>query len=70
MLAPSCLSCPLPQCVHDLPGGIPTLRRIVREIEIKQRRADGETLAEIAGTVGISVRTVTRLLGERGAIAS
>jgi len=62
-LADSCLSCPLPRCVYDEPGG--------KQRWLKRRRAremarlfstKGHGIKELALMFGVSQRTVQRAL--------
>jgi hypothetical protein len=62
VLRPACLTCPLPVCVHDVPGGLATVPREVRDAAIRQRWKDGESGTEIAAELGVSVRTVVRVI--------
>lgn len=62
-VAPSCLSCPLPQCRYDVGAGgagIATLRRRERAAEIRARLAAGQSGPQIAEELGVSLRTVWR----------
>ena len=61
--ADSCLNCPLPMCVYDVPGG--------RQRLLKRRRAEemaglftkeGRSTSELAQIFGVSLRTVQRAL--------
>ena len=66
-LFPSCLSCPLPRCRYDEPGGVRALLNRVRDREIRRmRRDDAVPVDEIARRFHVSRRTVFRAL-ERGA---
>ena len=61
--SPSCLACPLPQCVHDAPrrgagGGRP---RPLNWGPILAARAAGELRAEVAARFGVTERTVSRI---------
>lgn len=63
---PSCLSCPLPRCRYDEPGGVRALLNRVRDHEIRRLRLDHELpVDEIAQRFRVSRRTVFRAL-ERG----
>lgn len=62
-LHPSCLTCPLVRCRYDEPGGA---RRVLsdardRRVLALQRRG-GTTIEGIARRVGVSRRTVFRIL--------
>lgn len=61
--ADSCLNCPLPMCVYDVPGG--------RQRLLKRRRAEemarlfteeGKSTRELTQIFGVSLRTVQRAL--------
>jgi len=61
--ADSCLNCPLPLCVYDVPGG--------RQRLLKRRRAEemarlfteeGKSTRELTQIFGVSLRTVQRAL--------
>lgn len=62
-LAPSCLNCPLPQCVEDIPWGRLKLIKGLRDREIRrQYTEEKKTVAELAQNFHISTRTVHRAL--------
>ena len=67
-LFPSCLSCPLPRCRYDEPGGVRAMLNRTRDREIRQMRFDDEVpVNEIARRFQVSRRTVFRALeGARG----
>lgn len=57
---PSCLDCPLPRCVLEMPhDNAPTLARAVR---ILQHRLDGRSRDQIIAAEQISRRTYYRIL--------
>ena len=59
----SCLTCPLPRCRYDVPGGARTLLNRVRDEEIRQLRLElGLPVDEIARRYRVSRRTVFRVL--------
>ena len=59
----SCLTCPLPRCRYDVPGGARTLLNRVRDEEIRQLRLElGLPVDEIARRYRVSGRTVFRIL--------
>ena len=62
ILGPSCLACPLPVCIHDVPGGFGAVRRVVRDAAIRQRRRDGDCVPDIAADLDVSARTVLRVV--------
>ena len=60
---PSCLSCPLPRCRYDEPGGVRALLNRERDREIRRPRLDHELpVDEIALRFRVSRRTVFRAL--------
>ncbi len=62
-IAPSCLKCPLPNCVHDEPRGKCRCRKRERNKEIALlHRKRGVKVGELACRFKISRRTVYRAL--------
>jgi hypothetical protein len=62
-LAPSCLSCPLPRCFEDLPGGQQKLALTERNAEIFGLFTnEKKTVEDIMAQFKISRRTVFRAL--------
>ena len=61
-LAPSCLSCPLPHCRYDVRGGMPSVQKANRDECIRERRAQGQNVTQIAAELGVTRRTVFRAL--------
>ncbi len=59
---PSCLTCPLPRCRYDEPGGIRALLGAYRDRMIAQMRQQGMGIDELARRFGVSRRTVFRAL--------
>jgi len=60
---PSCLTCPLPRCRYDEPGGARALFNQTRDREILHlRRRQGLPIATLAHRYGVSRRTVFRIL--------
>ena len=58
-----CLTCPLPRCRHDEPGGARQIFLRERDSEIARlRRGDGVGIDELARRFGVSRRTVFRVL--------
>jgi len=63
---PSCLTCPLPRCRYDEPGGVRALLNLGRDREILHlRRRQGLAVETLARRYGVSRRTVFRIL-QRG----
>jgi hypothetical protein len=62
---PSCLSCPLVRCRYDEPGGTRKINSRVRDDTILRVRRDEKlTVEAIARRVGVSRRTVFRVLAK------
>jgi DNA-binding NarL/FixJ family response regulator len=59
---PSCLSCPLPECIEEKPRGKQKMRKRVRENRIAALRREGKSIAEIALMFNLSRRSVYRAL--------
>ncbi len=57
---PSCLSCPLPVCRYDLPGGKRAVANLYRNEQIARLRRD-YTVPVVAALMGVSRRTVVRV---------
>jgi hypothetical protein len=63
-LYPSCLNCPLPDCVYDLPRGISQVKLEQRNEQILQKAEEGVPTKEISRLFKVSVRTIQRILHE------
>lgn len=59
---PECLTCPLPRCRYDEPGGLKGVLMALRDREILRLRERGADIAEIAFRFGVSKRTIHRVL--------
>jgi hypothetical protein len=59
----SCLTCPLPRCRYEEPGGLRALLNEMRDQEMLRMRRKGATVDELAGRFDVSRRTVFRVLG-------
>lgn len=59
---PRCLTCPLPRCRYDEPGGARAMLNAFRDQRIAALRRDGAAVDEIAELYGLSRRTVFRIL--------
>ena len=60
-VAERCVECPLRVCRFDLSGNEWQVRlRQVRDLAVNRRCAEGESMAEIAPSIGISEREVYR----------
>ena len=67
----SCLSCPLPRCRYDEPGGARTMMNRVRDDEMRRLHYDsGLGVDEIAVRYRLSRRTVFRVLAGAAGHAS
>jgi len=62
---PHCLTCPLPRCRYDEPGGLKGMLNGLRDREIVALKSRGVAVEEIANTFGVSRRTVFRVLTEK-----
>ena len=61
-LAPACLSCPFPDCIHDIYKA-PKSIRLVRSAAIAREHTRGNhDLIELAALFQVSVRTVKRAI--------
>lgn len=61
--SPSCLTCPLPVCKYDVPGGVRQARRLQADAErIAVMEREGLMVAEAAERFGITERTMFRIL--------
>ncbi len=62
-LADSCLECPFPQCIYDLPGGRQHWLKRLRAREMARLfTSHRKGLKELADLFGVSRRTVRRAL--------
>ena len=59
---PECLTCPLPRCRYDEPGGLNGMLDRMRDREVVRLRTKGAAVEEIAEVFGVSRRTVFRIL--------
>lgn len=59
---PHCLTCPLPRCRYDEPGGLRALLNAYRDQQIIALRGDGAPVDQIAQRYSLSRRTVFRIL--------
>jgi len=59
---PQCLTCPLPRCRYDEPGGLNGMLTRMRDREIVRLRTKGAPVERIADVFGVSRRTVFRVL--------
>lgn len=59
---PHCLTCPLPRCRFDEPGGLRALINAYRDRQIVELRQRGVPVEELAQRFGLSRRTIFRVL--------
>ena len=65
--SPSCLACPLPQCIHDAPNTVRQTKRRARDAErLEIMAAENLTVVQAVARFGISERTVWRILARDG----
>ncbi len=65
-LADSCLICPFPRCIYDVPRGRQRLVKGQRDEEITNLFSrGGKGMKEVASMFGVSQRTVQRALKGR-----
>ena len=64
---PTCLSCPLPRCRYEEPGGLRALLNAYRDRQIVRLRLKGVPVDDLAGRFSVSRRTVFRVLESSGA---
>jgi hypothetical protein len=57
-----CLTCPLPRCRYDEPGGVRAMLNGYRDQQIAALRRDGAPVDQIAERYSLSRRTVFRIL--------
>ncbi len=69
---PQCLTCPLPRCRYDEPGGLRGMLNAYRDQQIVALRGDGAPVDQIAERYNLSRRTVFRILstGSRQALSA
>ncbi len=61
--ADSCLNCPLPKCIYELPGGRQQWLKGLRDKEVVGLfSTEGKGIKELALRFGVSQRTVQRIL--------
>ena len=61
--ADSCLNCPFPECIYELPGGRQRWIKCQREKEMSRLfTGEGKTVKDLASIFNVSKRTVQRAL--------
>lgn len=63
---PQCLTCPLPRCRYDEPGGVRAMLNSYRDRQIAALRREGAPVDQIAQRYNLSRRTVFRVLSAVG----
>jgi hypothetical protein len=61
-VSPTCLSCPLPACRYEVPGGLAALRRRPRDAQMLALHQRGTGVDRLCSQFGLSRRTVFRIL--------
>jgi len=61
-LAKSCLNCPFPKCIYELPRGRQHWLKKLRDKEMVKLFTLGKGIKELAQIFGVSQRTVQRAL--------
>ncbi len=59
---PHCLTCPLPRCRYDEPGGLRSILIAGRDEDVVKLRLQGESVDRLASRFHVSRRTVFRIL--------
>jgi DNA invertase Pin-like site-specific DNA recombinase len=59
--SPSCLHCPLPQCIYDEPR----IAKKLRDNHIRKLFEEGEGIEGLANKFGVSKRTIYRIVKGR-----
>ena len=62
---PQCLTCPLPRCRYEDPGGLKGMLNGMRDREIVALKSRGVSVEDIADKFQISRRTIFRVLTEK-----
>jgi len=63
---PSCLTCPLPRCRYEEPGGLRGMINGYRDRQIVESRLNGEPVETLAVRYRLSRRTIFRILVSNG----
>lgn len=66
---PTCLSCPLPRCRYEEPGGLRAILNGHRDRQIVALRLKGTPVDDLAVRFRVSRRTVFRVLESRSGVA-
>ncbi len=62
---PHCLSCPLPRCRYDEPGGLRSILIAGRDQDVVKLRLQGVSVDRLASRFCLSRRTVFRILARK-----
>lgn len=63
---PHCLTCPLPRCRYDEPGGLRALLKTYRDQQIVELRLQGIPVDHLANRFRVSRRSIFRILNNNG----
>ncbi|MEL7562526.1 hypothetical protein [Dehalogenimonas sp. 4OHTPN] len=63
-LSNSCLNCPFPRCIYEVPGGLQRYRQDKKAREIVFQHGRGLSAKQIARLLGESLRSVQRVIRE------
>jgi hypothetical protein len=61
-VSPTCLSCPLPVCRYELPGGLASVQRRPRNSEVVALHGSGVSVERLSEQFGLSRRSIFRIL--------
>ncbi len=61
---PHCLTCPLPRCRYDEPGGLRSILIASRDKDVVMLRLQGESVDRLSSRFDLSRRTVFRILAK------
>lgn len=65
---PHCLTCPLPRCRYDEPGGVRALLNAQRNRRVLELRLLGVPIDSLALRFNVTRRTIFRILSRGGAV--
>ena len=63
-LSDSCLNCPFPRCIYEVPGGMQRYEKDKQAREIVFQHGRGLTAKQIGRLLGESLRTIQRVIRE------
>ena len=61
-LTPACLSCPMPRCAFDEPGGVAKLIVDQRNEQVVQQAFKGKSPRQLSTLFNLSLRSIQRIL--------